>query len=156
MKRAEIRDHYGAQTLKASDVARNLAFAGIATIWAFKGDLQGRPVLSSAFMPAAVAFSVALICDLLQYASAAGTWTLLNFIADRKRDRDERNHEKDAGSLAIPRPSMSHQWHSSGQNFLVCSRGMSCSRARCSAHSSRRRQSLGCAWRCDSRNPNRS
>ena len=44
MKRAEIRDHYTAQTMKASDVARNLAFAGIAIIWAFKVNLNGVPL----------------------------------------------------------------------------------------------------------------
>lgn len=43
MKLKKIQEQYYLQTTRASDVARQLAFAGIAAIWVFKTDSSTGP-----------------------------------------------------------------------------------------------------------------
>jgi hypothetical protein len=74
MTLSEAREGYYSHTGKASDVARQLAFAGIALIWIFKKDSPGTPTIDGAFVPAAKWLVFALIADLLQYVLAAAIW----------------------------------------------------------------------------------
>jgi hypothetical protein len=83
MKLKDIRAQYYAQTTKASDVARQLSFAGIAAIWVFKTDSTNGPTVPSVLLPAAIAFALALLSDLFQYASGGLLWMSHNFRAER-------------------------------------------------------------------------
>jgi hypothetical protein len=61
---------------KASDVTRNLGFAGIAVIWVFKtGDATQPNVPKDLVLPGFL-IVLGLSCDLLQYISASAIWSL--------------------------------------------------------------------------------
>jgi hypothetical protein len=58
----------------ASQVNRQLAFAGIALIWLFKRDVGGVPTLPHELLLPAVLIGLALAFDLLQYSVASVIW----------------------------------------------------------------------------------
>ncbi|WP_242104146.1 hypothetical protein [Lysobacter sp. M2-1] len=62
-------DAYG----RASDVGRQLAYAGIATVWLLRDDAAARP-LSNILLLALVFLSAALIVDLMQYVHCSRIW----------------------------------------------------------------------------------
>jgi hypothetical protein len=71
MKLSEFRADYYELSAKASDVARSLAFAGIAVIWIFKTGSDAAPHLRPELLPPTALLSLGLAMDLLQYAYAA-------------------------------------------------------------------------------------
>lgn len=69
---------------KASDVSRQLAFAGIAVIWVFhQGHGSAVDVPGSLIAPAAL-FIGGLACDLLQYVSGTLIWGAFHRIQERR------------------------------------------------------------------------
>jgi hypothetical protein len=62
-------------TGKASDVVRQLAFAGIAVIWLVRADKSAHPIPVH-LVPALTLFSVALACDLFQYTISSVIWSV--------------------------------------------------------------------------------
>lgn len=62
-------------TGKASDVVRQLAFAGIAVIWLVRADKSPHPI-PPYLVPVLALFSIALACDLLQYTIASLIWSV--------------------------------------------------------------------------------
>lgn len=60
-------------TGRASDVGRQLAYAGIATVWLLRDDAAARP-LSNILLFALVFLSTALIVDLMQYVHCSRIW----------------------------------------------------------------------------------
>lgn len=74
MKLAEARDGYQIHSAKASDVARQLAFAGFGVVWVFKPSDGGIKQIPEALYFAAIFFVLALCCDILQYVCATFTW----------------------------------------------------------------------------------
>jgi hypothetical protein len=70
----EARQAYYDHSGKASDVARQLGFAGIAIIWIFKTDVHGAPSLGIEFIPATGWCIATLGADLLQYVCATAAW----------------------------------------------------------------------------------
>lgn len=85
-----VRDAYQELTGKASDVARQLAFAGIGVIWIFR--ISGDSVVSTlpeALLPPTVCFVLALTLDLLQYATSAVTYGLFSWRLELRVQRNE-------------------------------------------------------------------
>jgi len=79
----EIKD---SRSTKASDVARQLGFAGIALVWVFKTAAQDTPVIpAELYLPGAL-IMVGLALDLLQYAVTTGALQYLF----RKKERELR------------------------------------------------------------------
>ena len=74
MKLSDAREGYYSHSAKASDVARQLAFAGIAIVWIYKKDVHGTPTIDGSFIPATRWLICALGADLLQYVSASIAW----------------------------------------------------------------------------------
>lgn len=73
----EYRDSYFAASTKASDIARQLGFAGIALIWIFKsmnGSSSEAFTLPEELFYPALLIILALGLDLLQYFIKAGIW----------------------------------------------------------------------------------
>ena len=69
---------------KASDVSRQLAFAGIAVIWVFhQGHGSAVDVPGSLIAPAAL-FIGGLACDLLQYVSGTLIWGAFHRIQEQR------------------------------------------------------------------------
>lgn len=87
MKLAEISKIYAEQTKQLSDAVRPLALAGIALIWVFKQEVQGRPVLAKRLVAAGVFIIIALLFDLLQYAW--GNLAYKNFYWAKMTEGDE-------------------------------------------------------------------
>lgn len=85
MKRKDLRDRYEYHTGKASDVGRQLAFAGIAVVWLFR---VGEPT-SALFPPELLAplvfFVLALGLDLAQYVVCSIVWGVYNRYREVRR-----------------------------------------------------------------------
>lgn len=83
-KYKDYRTDYYALSGKASDVARQLAFAGIAVVWVFKQQEVAKVTLPEVLVLPALLFVVALALDLLQYVFATLIWgQLVQHYADK-------------------------------------------------------------------------
>jgi hypothetical protein len=74
MKLKDALENYYVFTGKASDVLRQLSFAGIAIIWMFKLQAGGQTKIPEALILPAAIFTGGLAFDLLQYLSASAMW----------------------------------------------------------------------------------
>lgn len=74
MKLSDYRDAYYQASSKASEVARHLAFAGIAVIWIFKISDGSKIILPNEFFLPLVFFCLALAFDLLHYVASTIIW----------------------------------------------------------------------------------
>ena len=74
MKLEDCRKHYYEYSGKASDILRQLAFAGIALIWIFRVTVHGQAQIPEALSVPAVLFACGLAFDLLQYLFATVMW----------------------------------------------------------------------------------
>ncbi len=84
MKLSQYREHYYEFSGKASDVARHLAFAGIAVIWIFRIEQEaGIRIEPDLLFPLAL-LALSLAFDLLHYISATLVWGLFQWYQERK------------------------------------------------------------------------
>jgi len=74
VKVAETRAVYRELSGKASELARTLAFSGIAIIWVFRTTGSSSPTIPRALAIPGGFLVLALSCDLLQYAVGAAFW----------------------------------------------------------------------------------
>jgi len=74
MELRNVRDAYEELSNKASDVIRQLSFAGIALVWLFKAGAQTAPVLDKSLLRASLFIFFALLLDLLQYLAGTTIW----------------------------------------------------------------------------------
>jgi hypothetical protein len=86
VKLSAAREAYYTHSGKASDVARSLAFAGIAVAWLFRTGEGAAARLDSKFLPAVLFLVIALALDLLQYVSQAFVWGAYHRWKERKLD----------------------------------------------------------------------
>lgn len=70
----DYRETYYALSGKASDVSRQLSFAGIALIWIFKAEKGGPLAVPDALLLPAALFAFALALDLAQYVYGSLVW----------------------------------------------------------------------------------
>ncbi|HEY0025904.1 MAG TPA: hypothetical protein VGB24_23645 [Longimicrobium sp.] len=90
MKLSDVRTAYEVNSGKASDIARQLGFAGIALIWLFRTEVAGQPQIPDALLTPGLMIVIALTFDLLQYVSGAIVWSVYNRRAERLgRSQDE-------------------------------------------------------------------
>ena len=78
MKLEDTREIYYETTGKVSDLVRQLGFAGIAIIWVFKTQSDGRQIIPKGFLPAGILIVLALAADLFQYAASVQIWDKFN------------------------------------------------------------------------------
>jgi len=85
MNLQDYRDDFYTYSGKASDISRQLAFAGIAIIWIFKKEVPatGLTVPRELILPG-ILIVLALGVDLLQYCLATVIWWLFY----RKKERE--------------------------------------------------------------------
>ena len=95
MRFRECSEFYTRFSSKASDVARQLAFAGIGIVWVFRSTKDGS-VPTGLLLPLAL-FSVTLGLDLLQYISASIMWGRLKRTWKKKwfKEKEELGIESD-------------------------------------------------------------
>ncbi len=72
----DYRDTYYTLSGKASDVSRQLSFAGIALVWIFKAEKGGPLAVPEPLLLPAALFVLALALDLLQYVYGSLAWGL--------------------------------------------------------------------------------
>ena len=78
MKLEDTRQFYYDNTDKVSELVRQLGFVGIAVIWVFKTEAEGRQILPRGFLPAGILIVLALAADLFQYAASVLIWDKFN------------------------------------------------------------------------------
>lgn len=78
MKLETIRTTYDFFTGKASEINRQLIFAGIALIWIFKTESSSHILLPLDLLIPAKIFIIALILDILQYVVSGIIWGMAN------------------------------------------------------------------------------
>jgi len=83
MKLEDVRDTYYSLTGRASDIARQLSFAGIALIWAFRETSGGIERVPSELTPAGILVVLSLSFDLLHYVIGGAIWGIYN----RRKER---------------------------------------------------------------------
>jgi len=74
MKLEDCRKAYYEYSGKASDICRNLGFAGIALIWAFRVTAGEKPVIPYVLRWAGILLVSGLALDFLQYILASIVW----------------------------------------------------------------------------------
>lgn len=95
MKIEDYRESYYTHSGKASDVARQLSFAGIALIWVFKSEIAGTPAVPEQLLLPAVLFVASLALDLMQYVFGALIWGAF-------ARHHERRHVTETAELSAP------------------------------------------------------
>lgn len=74
MKLKDYRETYYEFSGRTSDIARNLAFAGIALIWVFRVEVGSASVVPPDLILPALMFTLALAADLMHYVLATLIW----------------------------------------------------------------------------------
>lgn len=88
MNLAGAREQYYSHSGKASDVARQLAFAGLGVIWIFKtSGADGVARVPAGLVCPAALIAAALGCDCLHYASASLFWGVFQRSMERELQR---------------------------------------------------------------------
>ena len=85
-KLSEYWANYETYTSKASDIARQLSFAGVAVIWIFRIANPDGVAIPKRILPSLALFVLALSLDLLQYVTGSVVWWAFC-----------RHYEKEAG-----------------------------------------------------------
>ena len=67
MNKNNLLENYQYYSGKASDIVRQLGFAGIAVIWIFKYTNNGKQIVPSELIPAAILIVLSLSFDFLHY-----------------------------------------------------------------------------------------
>jgi len=83
---SDARDAYQEFSGKASELARQLSFAGIAVVWVFRRETPGLSltVVPSVLVGPALCFCCSLAADLLQYITATIAWGTFHRIEEQK------------------------------------------------------------------------
>lgn len=74
----------------ASDVARQLSFAGIALVWVFRSGSEESVSVPDALVLPALLFALSLAFDLLQYIVSAATWGIISRHMERNRIEEKK------------------------------------------------------------------
>ncbi len=88
MRLSKCSEFYTTYSSKASDVARQLAFAGIGIVWVFRSPIDGS-IPPDLLLPLSL-YSVTLGLDLLQYLSASLMWGRLEHKWEKKWFKEKK------------------------------------------------------------------
>jgi hypothetical protein len=103
---SDAREFYYFYTGKASDIGRQLCFAGIAVVWIFSGaSVAGVVHVKADLLRVALCLIIALTLDCLQYVYGAVAWGVFS----RHQETKQNKQGKEATFVApawINRPTM--------------------------------------------------
>lgn len=88
MKLKEVREAYYEFSRKASDISRQLGFAGIALIWIFKVEVNNDESIPHSLVLAALLIVIGLVSDLLQYIYGTAAWGIYHRCEEKKKTRE--------------------------------------------------------------------
>lgn len=103
MKIKQARGHVDTFSGKASELSRQLAFAGIAVIWIFKNSAS-RGIIPDDFVFPMFFFVLALAFDLLQYILGSVEWGIFTKIQEAKYKCKNEDQEVDSSPVWINYP----------------------------------------------------
>lgn len=83
MKLAYLRERYSYYSGKASDIVRQLGFAGIAVVWLFKTEVDDEWKIPVELLPAAGLIVLTLLLDFMQYVVGSLVWAGYNASKER-------------------------------------------------------------------------
>jgi|SRR3972149_7874735 len=78
-----LLERYTYYSQKASDVARQLGFAGIALIWIFRSQVNNQWQIPRELYPGAIFIIVALVLDFLHYVAGSLIWSIYHTYKER-------------------------------------------------------------------------
>ena len=96
MKLKDARDNYYYFTQKTSEIVRQLGFAGIAIVWIFKVEADGKKAIPLELTRPAWLIVLGLIIDFLHYAVASVVWGAYN------RYKEKSGIDEETEFLAFP------------------------------------------------------
>jgi hypothetical protein len=102
MKLNDYREAFYTFSGKASDLNRQLAFAGIALIWLFKRDVGAQLTIPSELLYPAVFIVASLALDMLHYCIAASIWHWFYRTKERAGVTDNAQLKRHSPSLEWP------------------------------------------------------
>lgn len=91
MKLKDCRESYYYNSGKASDISRQLGFAGLALIWAFRVSSTGTTVIPSDLRWASFMLIIGLALDFLQYIVATIVWGIYHRFKERKHTSEDQD-----------------------------------------------------------------
>lgn len=97
MKLEKYKEEAQFFTSKVSDLNRYLGFVGIAVVWIFKTEVDGKIIIPyELFMPL-VLFVISLVVDFLQYIYGATVWTIFFRYHEnqKKKNPSKRIYQQD-------------------------------------------------------------
>lgn len=109
MKLSDYSKTYYEFSGKTSDIARHLAFAGIALVWIFKTGVAPTPKIPQELHIPTILLALTLAFDLLQYFAGTAIWGIFQWYQERKL-----KNIKDDPELTTP------SWFKSPQLFFFC------------------------------------
>ena len=116
MKLKEYKETYYEFSGKASDISRQLAFAGIAVIWIFRLNATP-PKIPNELLPPLILLVIALLFDIAQYGIATVIWG--GFQWKKERDLRKTQEEKKLSDVDLDELKLDHpSWMKTPQ--LVC------------------------------------
>ncbi|HZN68741.1 MAG TPA: hypothetical protein VFB66_25910 [Tepidisphaeraceae bacterium] len=89
MKLANARADRDTFTSKASELARQLALAGIAIVWIFKTDKPDGPSVPRDLLTPTLFIIVALALDFLHYVYGGAAWSFFHWKKEQREKVDE-------------------------------------------------------------------
>jgi len=96
MRLSDFKNDFYYFSGKASDVARHLAFAGIALVWIFKKEKAGSFELPDDLKWSLIFLIGALVADLLQYVAGSIIWQQFHRYHEKRRDLKNKDPELEA------------------------------------------------------------
>lgn len=101
MKLSEYKEDYYFFTGKVSEITRQLGFAGIALIWIFRDDVNGKIIINESLLLPAILIVSALAVDFTHYIVQAITWSLF-YQHHKKKVSSEESEVTSSERLNIP------------------------------------------------------
>ena len=105
MKLPEYRKDYYDCSSKASDLTRQLAFAGIAVVWIFAIGKDSDKKLAVDLVWPCIFLVATLAADFLQYVSASAVWGFYYRYLERKGHKDDEDLAWHSEKLTWPQLS---------------------------------------------------
>lgn len=99
MKLSDYRQTYYEFSGKLSDVARHLAFAGIALVWLFRIQEDHVPKIPKELILPAITLALTLAFDLLHYLSGSVVWGIFQWYQERQLTDLSENPDLDSSSI---------------------------------------------------------
>lgn len=84
----KAREAYQDLSGKASEISRQLGFAGIALIWVFKVDDAGNQIVPPSLILPGILIFVSLALDLAQYTAGSLVWGTFSRIKETKGENE--------------------------------------------------------------------